>query len=127
MPPPGSRDAAAVEQGRDFRRSHNDVNPPGSLELAVSEAIYRTDGVTRRAAALQAHPLTSGPRVTLHPQDAAEAGLVADSMAKVSNTVGTATLQVAISDRVAIGSAWIERGYGATAALAAGHVKVVAA
>src|SRR3546814_5087972 len=39
------------------------------LELAVSDAIYRVDAVTRRAAALQAHPLTTGPRVALHPRE----------------------------------------------------------
>jgi len=97
------------------------------LELAVSQAIYRVDAVTRRAEALQAHPLTSGPRITLHPDDAAKSGLKADAMAKVSNAVGTATLQVVVDDRVASGAAWVESGYGATAALAAGCVKVVAA
>ncbi len=99
----------------------------GGLELAVSDAIYRVDAVTRRAAALQAHPLTVGPRVALHPQDAAVASLADGAMAKLSNAAGTATLQVAIDERVAPGSAWVERGYGATAALAAGNVKVVAA
>jgi len=123
----GSRDASPAEQGRDSRRSHNDNDPSEGLELTVSQAIYRIDGVTRRAAALQAHPLTTGPRITLHPQDAAAARLAADAMAKVSNAVGTATLQVVVSDRVATGTAWIERGYVATAALAAGRVKVVAA
>ncbi|HVI59172.1 MAG TPA: NADH-quinone oxidoreductase subunit NuoG [Luteimonas sp.] len=97
------------------------------LELAVSDAIYRVDGVTRRAAALQAHPLTVGPRLALHPRDAAAAGLADGAMAKASNGNGTATLQVSVDDRVAAGSAWVERGYGATAALAAGSVKVVAA
>ncbi|MFC3715715.1 NADH-quinone oxidoreductase subunit NuoG [Luteimonas soli] len=97
------------------------------LELAVSEAIYRVDAVTRRAAALQAHPLTVGPRVTLHPQDAGAANLADGAMAKVSNAAGTATLQVVLDDRVAVGSAWVERGYGATAALAAGSARVEAA
>ena len=97
------------------------------LELAVSDAIYRVDAVTRRAAALQAHPLTVGPRVALHPQDAAAANLAGGAMARLSNAAGTATLQVAIDDRVAPGSAWVERGYGATAALACGNAKVVAA
>ncbi|MGN7724978.1 NADH-quinone oxidoreductase subunit NuoG [Luteimonas sp. 22616] len=96
-------------------------------ELAVSEAIYRVDAVTRRAAALQAHPLTVGPRVTLHPLDAAATGVADGAMAKLSNAFGTATLQVVLDDRVAAGSAWVERGYGATAALAAGDIKVVAA
>jgi NADH-quinone oxidoreductase subunit G len=96
-------------------------------ELAVSEAIYRVDAVTRRAAALQAHPLTTGPRVTLHPLDAAATGVADGAMARLSNAFGTATLQVVLDDRVAAGSAWVERGYGATAALAAGDIKVVAA
>jgi NADH-quinone oxidoreductase subunit G len=97
------------------------------FELAVSEAIYRVDAVTRRAAALQAHPLTVGPRVSLHPSDAADAGVADGAMAKLSNAAGTATLQVVLDDRVSVGSAWVERGYGATAALAAGNIKVVAA
>src|SRR3546814_19068208 len=87
------------------------------LDLAVSDAIYRVDAVTRRAAALQAHPLTTGPRVTLHPQDAAAANLVEGAMAKLSNHSGTETLQVVLDDRVARCSAWVERGYGATASL----------
>ena len=93
----------------------------------MSQAIYRIDSVTRRAQALQSHPLTVGPRITLHPDDAQAIGIASGAMAKVSNTVGTATLQVAISDRVARGAAWIESGYGATAALGAGRVKVAAA
>jgi NADH-quinone oxidoreductase subunit G len=35
-----------------------------------------------------------------------------------------ATLPVAISDQVAAGCAWIESGYGATAALASARVEV---
>ncbi len=97
------------------------------FELAVTQAIYRVDGLTRRAAALQSHPLTIGPRIVLHPDDAAASSVADGGMAKVSNAVGTATLQVAIDDRVAPGAAWVESGYGATAALSAGKVKVVAA
>ncbi|VXB77767.1 NADH-quinone oxidoreductase [Luteimonas sp. 9C] len=97
------------------------------FELAVSQAIYRVDGLTRRAAALQSHPLTLGPRIVLHPDDAAASSVADGGMAKVSNAVGTATLQVAVDDRVAPGAAWVESGYGATAALSAGKVKVVAA
>src|SRR3546814_17160911 len=82
------------------------------LELAVSDAIYRVDAVTRRAAALQAHPLTTGPRVALHPRDAAAANLVEGALAKLSNQSGAATLQVVLNDRVDPGSAWVERGYG---------------
>jgi len=94
------------------------------LEIAASQAIYRVDGVTRRAEALQAHPLTVGPRVTLHPDDARANGLEEGAMAKLDNGRGVATLQVSVSDKVAAGSVWIETGYGATAPLAAGRVKV---
>ena len=97
------------------------------LELAVSQAIYRVDGLTRRAQALQAHPLTVGPRLSLHPDDAGAAGLAQGAMAKVRNAAGTATLQVNVSDQVARGCAWVESGYGATAALAVGNVTVEAA
>jgi NADH-quinone oxidoreductase subunit G len=94
------------------------------LELAVSQAIYRVDTVVRRAAALQTHPLNAGPRLVLNPTDAAAATLADGAMAKIDNGVGTATLQVAIDPRVAQGVAWVESGYGATAALGAGRVRV---
>ena len=93
------------------------------LELSVSQAIYRVDGVTRRASALQSHPLNAGPRIVLHPADAAAASLVDGAMAKVDNGIGTATLQVVVDDRVAQGAAWVESGYGATAALGSGRVR----
>lgn len=94
------------------------------LEIVASQAIYRTDGTVRRAAALQAHPLTLGARIVLHPVDAGEAGVHPDGVAKVVNATGTATLPVATSDKVARGCAWVESGYGATAALLAGNVEV---
>ncbi|RZA17060.1 MAG: hypothetical protein EOP93_14110 [Lysobacteraceae bacterium] len=103
--------------------------PAGNgLEVAASQAIYRVDGVTRRAAALQAHPLNAGPRVMLNPSDAGSAGLADDAMAKLTTATGTATLQVVIDARVAPGCAWIETGHGATAPLAASaRVEVVRA
>ncbi|RYZ71923.1 MAG: NADH dehydrogenase (quinone) subunit G [Lysobacteraceae bacterium] len=97
------------------------------LELAVSAAIYRTDGVVRRAQALQEHPLNASPRITLNPADAQAAGLVQGQVAKVGAPDGTATLPVFVDKRVAQGSAWIESGHGATAPLGAGRVTVVAA
>ena len=88
------------------------------LEIAASQAIYRVDAVTRRAEALQAHPLNAGPRVLLNPADAASAGLVEGEMAKLATATGTATLPVVIDDRVAAGCLWVESGHGATAPLA---------
>ncbi len=97
------------------------------LELAVSPAIYRVDTVVRRAAALQSHPLNAGPRIVLHSADAAASSLSDGAMAKVDNGIGAATLQIAIDDRVARGTVWVESGYGPTAALGAGRVRVTGA
>ena len=92
------------------------------LELAVSPAIYRVDATVRRAAALQSHPLTVGARIVLNPADAGS--LAAGAMVRVDNGVGQATLPLAIDARVAKGAVWVESGYGATAALGAGRVRV---
>ncbi|MGY0559592.1 NADH-quinone oxidoreductase subunit NuoG [Luteimonas sp. A277] len=97
------------------------------FELAISPAIYRSDAVVRRAAALQAHPLTLGPQISINPDDAQRIGVSNDAMVKVSNHAGTATLKASVSERVAAGSVWAESGYGATAALAAGRVEVLPA
>jgi len=97
------------------------------LELALVPAIYRTDAVVRRAAALQAHPLNVEPHVALNPADAAAAGLADGAMARLRAPSGTATLPVAVDDRIAAGVAWIEGGHGATAPLGAGRVEVVKA
>jgi len=60
----------------------------------------------------------------LHPDDAESTGLHADSVAKVGNANGAATLPVVVSDKVAPGCAWVESGYGATAPLLSGRVEV---
>ncbi|MEO6365471.1 MAG: NADH-quinone oxidoreductase subunit NuoG [Luteimonas sp.] len=100
------------------------ATPNSGLDVVASQAIYRTDGVVRRAQALQDHPLTLGPRITLHPNDAQAAGLEDGAMANVENGAGTATLAVIVSDKVAPGCMWIESGYGATAPLLSGRVEV---
>ncbi|QDH69824.1 NADH-quinone oxidoreductase subunit NuoG [Marilutibacter alkalisoli] len=92
------------------------------LEVVASPAIYRSDAVVRRAAALQSHPLNVGPRAILHPDDAAATGLEDGSIGKFTANAGTATLPVVVDDRVARGSVWIETGYGATAPLGTGRV-----
>ena len=108
-------------------RSASPATAGEGLELAVSAAIYRTDGTVRRAEALQAHPLNTGARVVLNPADAQSAGVAEGTIAKVGSSNGTATLPVVVDARVAKGSAWIESGYGATAPLGAGRVTVVSA
>ena len=93
------------------------------LEIAVSTAIYRSDAVVRRAAALQAHPLNLKPRAVLHPGDAVRLGLADGDIGMFSASDGTATLPVVLSDKVAGGTVWIESGHGATAPLGAGRVQ----
>ncbi len=122
--PAGPR-ASAADHVRSGAAPAQPARPHGSVEVVVSQAIYRTDAVVRRAAALQAHPLSTGPRIVLHPDQAAQVGVSDRAMAKVGNAQGTATLQVVVDDRAAPGCAWIESGYGATAPLAAGsHVEI---
>jgi NADH-quinone oxidoreductase subunit G len=112
-----------VDVAKGTAPAHAAVHGAG-LVIVASQAIYRSDATVRRAAALQAHPLTLGARIVLHPADAGDAGVHADGVAKVKNALGTATLPVAISDKVARGCAWVESGYGATAALLSGNVEV---
>jgi NADH-quinone oxidoreductase subunit G len=90
----------------------------GGLQRVATTAIYRSDAVLRRAAPLNAHPLTRGPGIELHPEDALALGLSDGAMARVEDGRGRAGLPVRVSTRVARGSAWIETGYEATAPLA---------
>ncbi len=87
---------------------------PG-LERITSTPIYRADAVLRRATALNAHPLTHGARLVLHPEEALARGLSDGAIAKVGDGVGSAALPVAVSPRVPKGAVWIESGYEATA------------
>lgn len=89
------------------------------LARIVTVPIYRSDATLRRSAALQAHPLTQGGRVALHPEDALALGLADGAVAKVSGPAGTATLPVAVTRAVPRGGAWIEAAYTETAALPA--------
>jgi NADH-quinone oxidoreductase subunit G len=90
---------------------------PG-LERIDTTPIYRGDAVLRRSTALNAHPLTLGARLVLHPEDALARGLSEGAMAKLGDGHGNAVLPVAISARVAKGAAWIENSYEATAPIA---------
>jgi len=101
-------------------RSSAPANSSGAaeaLERIAPTAIYRADAVLRRAGALNAHPLTAGARVLLHPADAAARNLAAGAMAKIGDGKGTATLPVALSSRIARGCVLVERGYDASAPL----------
>jgi NADH-quinone oxidoreductase subunit G len=85
------------------------------LERIVSTPIYRGDAVLRRSPALNAHPLTTGARLVLHPEEALTRGLVDGAVAKVGDGIGSAMLPVAFDKRVARGSVWIEGDHEATA------------
>jgi NADH-quinone oxidoreductase subunit G len=123
----GMRDAIAHPKTVTIAMSAAPAVAGEGLELAVTAAIYRTDGTVRRAEALQAHPLNVGDRLVLNPADAQAAGVAEGQVAKVGNGIGTAALPVVVDARVAAGAAWIESGYGATAPLGAGRVTVVSA
>ncbi len=121
----GLRDTLARRAWDGARGATAAAAPGEGLEVVASQAIYRVDAVVRRAAALQAHPLTVGARLALHPDDARAAGIADGAMARVAIAEGKATLPASIDDRVAPGCAWIESGYGASAPLlAAGRVEV---
>jgi len=92
--------------------------PASGLQRVATMPIYRSDAVVRRAAPLQAHSLNRAPCVVLHAKDAEGLGLVSGQIVRVDDGVGAATLPVEISDQVAPGSVWIERGHAATAPLA---------
>jgi NADH-quinone oxidoreductase subunit G len=123
----GARAAGAATTPSSIARSAAPVIASEGLEVAATAAIYRTDGVVRRAEALQSHPLNTAPCITLNPVDAEAAGLSQGAVAKVGSPDGTATLPVVIDAGVAAGTVWIESGHGATAPLGAGRVTVVRA
>jgi len=101
--------------------SGNGLSAPAAreqgFERIATSPIYRIDAVTRRAPALQAHPLNAGPRVVMHPEDAAKAGLAEGQMARVGDGTGTAVLPVALSSKIAPSCVWIETNHSATAPL----------
>ncbi|HYM86806.1 MAG TPA: molybdopterin-dependent oxidoreductase, partial [Pseudoxanthomonas sp.] len=123
----GARASGKIAAPETLAKSAAPAITADGLELAATAAIYRTDGVVRRAKALQEHPLNASPRITLNPADAEAAGLSQGQVAKVGAPDGTATLPVFVDKRVAKGAAWIESGHGATAPLGAGRVTVVGA
>ncbi len=118
--------AAIAPRTVNVRPGHVAAAGAPGLELAVSQAIYRSDATVRRAPALQSHPLSVGARAVLHPNTAAAAGLADKAMGRFSTAAGTATLPVAVDGRVAEGVVWVEAGYGATAPLAASRVEAKA-
>ncbi len=93
--------------------------PPQTAGLVriATVPIYRADQVLRRAAALQAHPLTGKAAVGLNPEDALALGLVNGAQAKVSGADAKTTLPVVVTRAVPKGAAWIESTWPETRAL----------
>jgi NADH-quinone oxidoreductase subunit G len=89
------------------------------FERIRTSPIYRVDAVTKRASALQAHPLTLGARAVIHPNDAQKHGLDNGQMVKVGDGNGSAALPLVLSTAVAEGCIWIESHYPATSPLSA--------
>ena len=87
------------------------------FERISSSPIYRVDAISKRAVALQAHPLTLGAQLVLHPNDAQKMGLSSGQMTKVGDGTGSSALPVLISEKVAESCVWIESNYAATAPL----------
>lgn len=88
---------------------HND----GALHRIATVPVYAGDAVLRRAAALQAHPLSRPALAVLHPEDGLALGIGHGASARISGVV----LPVELSTRVPRGAAWIEAGHAATATL----------
>jgi len=94
------------------------AQPAGTgLQRIATLPIYRSDAVLRRAAALQAHPLTGHCAIGLHPQDALAIGLTDGARAKVSGGSGEVELPVIVSRVVPRGGAWLEKTWPETRVL----------
>ncbi|MGB0132716.1 NADH-quinone oxidoreductase subunit NuoG, partial [Dokdonella sp.] len=99
-------------------RKTTSAQQQGMFQRIATTAIYRSDAVLRRSSSLNAHPLTRGALVALHPADAAGLGFAQGDQAWVEKT----QLSVHLDARVPKGAAWIEAGYADVARLPADGV-----
>ncbi|WP_334130925.1 NADH-quinone oxidoreductase subunit NuoG [Silanimonas lenta] len=111
--------ASMVPQAPASGHGLSPLAPMQGLERLATLPIYRGDAQLRRSTALNAHPLTKGQGVELHPADAAALGLAAGDIARVADAKGHAVLPVRLNPGLARGTAWVEAAYPATAPLAA--------
>jgi NADH-quinone oxidoreductase subunit G len=88
------------------------------LERIADVPIYRIDPVLRRAAALQASPLTPRPCVRLHPGEAQARGFADGAALRVSDGSAEIVLPLAVDARVPHGAVQVSAGFHETAALA---------
>ncbi len=113
----GLRDGIRVQTVSSGSGLSTQIAASPGFERISSSPVYRVDAVCRRAEGLQAHPLTLGARVVMHPNDAQKSGLSAGMMVKVGDGIGTAALPLSVSAAVAEGCIWIESQYAASAPL----------
>ncbi|HSE13172.1 MAG TPA: molybdopterin dinucleotide binding domain-containing protein, partial [Rudaea sp.] len=78
------------------------------LVRVATVPLYRSDAVVRRAAALQAHPLTGKAAIGLNPEDAMALGLANGANASVNGGDAECVLPVVVTRAVPRGVAWVE-------------------
>ena len=83
------------------------------LQRIATLPIYRGDAVLRRAASLQAHPLTGECAIGFNPEDALALGLADGAKAKVRGADGEVELPVIVTRIVPRGGAWLEKTWPA--------------
>ncbi len=95
------------------RGRHAEARTVGSFVRIATTPIYRADAVLRRCPALNAHPLTRGARIGIHPDDAAALGVASGGKLRID----AVTLPAEVDARVPQGAVWIESGHAEAAGL----------
>ena len=87
------------------------------LQRVADVPIYAVDALVRRARALQSSPLAQPAEVRLHPEVAAELGVVEREQVQVSRNGVAVDLPLVLDESLPKGCAWIPAGLNASVAL----------
>ena len=87
------------------------------LQRVADVPIYAVDALVRRARALQSSPLAQPADVRLHPEVAAELGVVGREQVQVSRNGVAVDLPLVLDESLPKGCAWIPAGLNASVAL----------
>ena len=87
------------------------------LQRVADVPIYAVDALVRRARALQSSPLAQPAEVRLHPEVAAELGVVGREQVQVSRNGVAVDLPLVLDESLPKGCAWIPAGLNASVAL----------
>ena len=87
------------------------------LQRVADVPIYAVDALVRRARALQSSPLAQPAEVRLHPDVAAELGVVGREQVQVSRNGVAVDLPLVLDESLPKGCAWIPAGLNASVAL----------